>query len=52
MYKYIFKHVKRLFAEVTNLREWMKMAWKQLYSLDSLGASFEVLEEVALDWVL
>lgn len=27
----------------------MKMARKQLYSLDSLGVSFEVLEEVALD---
>lgn len=49
MYKDIFRHVKKLFAEATKVGEWMKMARKQLYSLDSLGASFEVLEEVALD---
>lgn len=49
VYKDIFRHVKKLFAEATKVGEWMKMARKQLYSLDSLGASFEVLEEVALD---
>lgn len=50
--KNIFKHVKRLFAEATKVRQWMKTPRKQLYSLDSLGVSFEVLEEVALDWDL
>lgn len=50
--KYIFKHVERLFTEATKVRKWMKMARKRLYSSDSIGVSFEVLEEVALDWDL
>lgn len=52
MCKYIFKHVKRLFAAATKVMECMKAAKKKHYSLDSLGVSFEVLEEVVLDWDL
>lgn len=52
VYKCIFKHVKRLFAAATKVMEWMKMVKKKCYSLDSLGVSFEVLEEVVLDWDL
>lgn len=35
VYKHVFRHVKRLFAEATKVRKWMKTARKKLYSLDS-----------------
>lgn len=35
VYKYTFKHVKRLFSEATKVRKWVKTAKKKLYSLNS-----------------
>lgn len=35
VYKYIFKHVRKLFSEATKVRKWMKTSEKKLYSLDS-----------------